>query len=99
MLQSKYCHQGLAAKTSYVGLEPGDLAVLFPFFYVVAAVFERPIIGTLMTVGGAVIIRIFKWGKLPGHTDSFITYILFIKEHRALGYDSAPPYPARIEHV
>src|SRR5689334_10337676 len=100
MLQPKYCHQGLAAKTSYVGLEPGDFALLFPMFYLVAAIFERPIVGILMTLSGAVMIRIFKWGKLPSHTDSFITYLLFTKEHSALGQDNAPPYPEkRLDHV
>lgn len=94
MLQVKPCHTGLRPRVRFFGLEPVDTLFLFPGLYVCVVFLKQPILGAVLTVLLAVILRLLKWGKLPGYTLALFKHVFVSSNHAALGDDRVPPYPS-----
>ena len=90
MLQPKACHQGLRPRTRLWGLEPVDCLLLFPALYVCVVFLKQPLLGALVTIMSALVLRIVKWGRLPGYTLSLGLCLVLSEHHAALGRDDAP---------
>ena len=93
MLAAKHCHQGLRPRSSFFGLEPVDFLLLFPALYVSVVFLRRPVIGVIVTVVGAVALKLLKWGRLPGYSQALATYLLLADHQSVLGADDAPSFP------
>ena len=99
MLQPKPCHQGLKPTSKMFGLEPLDAMLLFPCFYVCGVLAGHFLLGLGVTLVMAVIIRVIKWGRLPGYSMDLILYLVVRPASPALGYDHAPSYPRVRGHL
>ena len=93
MLIQKHCHGGLKAKASFFGLEPLDMLLLFPAMFICVVVARQPMFGVIITFALAGVIRILKWGRLPGYTLDLVAYAIFWRHMAVLGRDRMPPYP------
>jgi len=94
MLHPKVCHQGLKPSTKFFGLELLDALLLFPVLYVCGVLLHQFFLGLVATLVMAAIIRIIKWGRLPGYTLDLALYLVVSPTQSALGYDPhAPQYP------
>ncbi len=93
MLAHKHCHQGLRPRTSFLGLEPLDVLLLFPGLYVCVVFLHRLGVGALVTVVTALAIKVLKWGRLPGYSLALATYLLLAEHHAVLGDDPVPEFP------
>jgi len=93
VLPVKPCHQALRQRSRFFGLEPLDVLMLAPGFYLCSVVLGRPMLAVVTTLVGALVLRLIKWGRLPGYTLSLALYLLLPEHHAALGYDRAPRFP------
>ena len=94
MLHPKPCHVGLRPRSRFLGLEPIDLLLLFPGFYVFSVVFKHLLLAMVISVLTGVALRALKWGRLPGYSLTLIQYLISSKRYETLGHDSAPTYRA-----
>ncbi len=95
MLRQKACHQGLQPRTRIFGLEPLDGLMLFPPLYLCTALLHDIALGIGVTVLLAVVIRLLKWGRLPGYTAALFAFLTTPAHTPVLGEDRAPRYPLR----
>lgn len=93
MLARKTCHQGLRPRSRFFGLEPLDVLLLFPGFYVCSVLLQRPFLAVLISAALAIALRLLKLGRLPGHTFSLALYLLHANHTPVLGRDCAPRFP------
>ena len=93
MLTHKACHPGLRARTRFLGLEPVDALMLFPGLFVCVVLLKQLVLGVVITLLTALVIRLLKWGRLPGYTVDLAVYLLLPRHLASLGRDTAPLYP------
>jgi hypothetical protein len=94
MLRQKACHVGLRPKSQLFGLEPIDGLMLFVPLYVCTALLHRIVLGVAVTVLLAVVIRVLKWGRLPGYSSALLAFLTLPAHTPVLGRERAPHYPA-----
>ena len=95
MLGAKPCHQGLQPKAHFFGLEVVDGFILLPLFYVCGVLLGHLLLALGMTGALAVVLRVIKWGRLPGYSSALLRFLLLEPFSVALGHDRAPTYPKR----
>lgn len=82
---TKQCHPGLRQKTRLLGLEPLDLLILTPGFFVASVLLQR--LGLALVVTGLTGVALYglKWGKLPGHSMALARYLAFSRCSGVIG--------------
>ena len=93
MLRAKNCHQGLRPRTRFFGIEPVDGLILFPPLYVCTALLHQLVLGIGLVVLLATVIRLLKWGALPGYSSALFDFLTLPSDSPVLGHDRAPKYP------
>ena len=92
-MNAKPCHQALRDHSRFFGLEVYDWLLLVPGLWFCLIVLQQMILGLVVTLVSAVGLRLFKAGRLPGHTQALGLYLLISDFLAPLGYEQAPLYP------
>ena len=95
MLKAKACHQGLRPRAQFFGLEVVDGFILLPLFYICGVLLGHLLLAVGLTGALAVVLRVIKWGRLPGYSSALVWFLLLEPFSVALGHDRAPAYPSR----
>jgi hypothetical protein len=77
-----------------LGLEPVDLLLLAPGFYVCSVLLSYPLAACVLTGIGGVALRLLKVGKLPGYSGALARYLVSPSLAPAFGRDVVIAYPA-----
>ena len=87
---TKKCHPGLRPKSRLFGLEPLDLLLLTPGFFVASVLLQRLGLALVVTALTGLALYGLKWGKLPGYSIALGRYLAFPRHCGVIEGDRLP---------
>lgn len=91
MLQRKACHRGLQGSAQFLGLEPLELLLLCPGFFLCSVVLKNVYLALACSGLLGCAFKLGSMKQLPGFTLTLINYLLDTTANSAFGQDPVPP--------
>src|SRR5690606_5404672 len=89
-MEAKACHPGLRARSRFLGLEPVDMLLIVPPYFLFAVVLERLELGLIAAFFTGLALYMIKRGRLPGFTLALLRYLMLPSYSSAMGHDTVP---------